>query len=80
MKTARTEQTMSLNNRADLYTTLGVGLIVAIITVVTTTLRIISIVPNENVPVLVPLAETTADLPIGPNEGPVSAEIGRAHV
>lgn len=80
MKTTAPGSTMSLSNRADIYATIGVGIIVAVFTIVTTTLRIISIVPNLDIPVLVPFADTTADLPIGPGGSLVTVAVETATV
>lgn len=71
---------MTRSNRADLYSTIAVGVIVIIITVWITVLRIAEILPNDAVPVLVPLFETTTKLPFGPGGSPVTAEIEQATI
>lgn len=80
MKTRTRDHTMSKSNRADLYATITVGLIVAVITIITATLRIVHVLPNTNVSVLVPLADTTTSLPLGPDGADVTVAIDQAAV
>lgn len=78
MKTTAPGPTMSLSNRADIYATIGVGIIVAVFTIVTTTLNVIRILPNKDVPVLLPFVDTAVELPIGPGSTGVTVTVETA--
>lgn len=66
------------SDRADLWTVIVVGVIVAVFALGNAIVRIASILPNTNVDVLAPFFDTVAALPLGPGGAPVDVRVDSA--
>lgn len=67
-------------SRADFWTVLVVGTLVALWTLVALVLRLWQVVPNHDVPVTVQLIGERLDLPLGPDGSPVAGEVSTATI
>ncbi|AWB87266.1 hypothetical protein [Mycetocola zhujimingii] len=66
------------SDRADLWTVIVVGVMVAVFVLVNAIVRIASIVPNTDVDVLAPFFDTVTALPLGPDGAMVDVRVDSA--
>ncbi|GGE91486.1 hypothetical protein [Mycetocola zhadangensis] len=69
---------LTRSDRADLWTVVVLGIIVAVIAIAHAVSRIAAIVPNSDIEVLAPFVDTTTELPIGPNGSMIGVEVDSA--
>lgn len=75
-----TVPSLSRSDRIGMYFTIVLGLVGAAAVLWTTITRLIEVIPNRDVPVLVPFSGETAELPIGPDGALVTADVQQATV
>lgn len=71
---------LSRSDRIGMYVTIPLAAIGIAITAWTTVVRLVEVLPGRNVPVLVPFAGESADLPIGPGGAPTEVLVDQATV
>jgi hypothetical protein len=77
---ATSTTSLSRSDRVGMYMTVAICAIAAAVTTWTVVARLAEIVPGSDIPVLVPFADETAPLPIGPDGALVDVSVDQAIV